>query len=338
MFKSARLKLTVWYLLIIILITLTFTSAIYGMINQEYTRIEQVQQARQLRRPEISEPFYPEVVEEARGRLKIILGLVDLAVIILAGGASYFLAGRTLDPIKQMMEEQNRFVGDASHELRTPLTSLKTSIEVYLRGKSNAKEADELLKSNLEEVNCLQSLSDNLIKLTQYQKNGQLLTFEKVSLLEATKEAEKKVANLAKAQKVTIKNAAQDKIIEGDKQSLTELFTILLDNAVKYSRKNTQVIIVSKALDGHVQIRVKDEGAGIAKEDLNHLFDRFFRTSKSRTRGGTAGYGLGLSIAKQVVERHRGTISVDSQVNRGTTFIVNLPVSQSFKQFFRKGQ
>ncbi len=320
MFQKARLKLTGWYLLIIMLISIFFSVAIYEVLTNELTRVERIQRLRQERqmRPAID----PEVIIETKNRLMAILILINLGIL---GGSSvlgYFLAGRTLRPIKDMVDEQNRFITDASHELRTPLTSLKTEIEVNLRDKDlGLIDAKKLLQSNLEDVNNLQYLSDNLIKLTQYQTQDQ--DFKKISILEILDEAQKKVANLAKHKNINIKNKVQDFYLEGNKQSLVEVFVILLDNAIKYSLKGKDVIIASTKIDDKVLISVKDYGIGINKEDLPHLFDRFYRVDKSRTKE-ISGYGLGLSIAKQIIEKHGGSIKVESKVGKGSTFSVSI--------------
>ncbi len=338
MFYKARLKLTAWYLLIIMLISISFSLAIYGVLTNELNRVERVQRQRRDRLipMEFNQRFPrqpiidPEVIEETKNRLRAILFIINLGILGSAGVLGYFLAGRTLKPIKEMVDEQNRFITDSSHELRTPLTSLKSEIEVALRDKKlDLADAKKLLQSNLEEVNNLQYLSDNLIKLTQYEKsNGN--HFEEVNLSEIVEEAIRKVANLAKNKKITIKNNVKNIKLDGDGQSLVELFVILLDNAIKYSPKGEIVtisspsVILSEAKD--LKISIKDEGIGISEKDLPHLFDRFFRVDKSRTKKGSEGYGLGLSIAKHIADRHGGSIKVESEFGRGTTFSIQLPI------------
>ncbi len=348
MFKSARLKLTGWYLLIIMLISILFSMVIYAGINREYDRFERNAKLR-LEREKQGLPSYeefrkerqrqglyvppmpqsadPGLITQARTRLQIILLAVNLVVLGVAGLAAYFLAGRTMRPIAEMVEEQNRFITDASHELRTPLTSLKSEIEVNLRDKKlTLAQAKNLLKSNLEEVNNLGKLSDNLIKLTQYQKTNNHINFEKVSLLAIIQEAQKKVTGMAKGKNIMIRNRVKDCTLKADLQSLCELFVILLDNAIKYSPKNKSIIMDSRKVDHVVAIDVKDQGIGIDKEDIPHLFDRFYRSDKSRAKGNVQGYGLGLSIAKQIVDRHEGLISVKSEIGKGTNFTIELPM------------
>ncbi|MBI2314512.1 HAMP domain-containing histidine kinase [Candidatus Daviesbacteria bacterium] len=319
--------------------------AIYRVLTSELGRMERLhglRQERQLSLPDFNNiplqfrqriphsfQIDPELIAETKNRLKTILFLINAGIFGISGLVGFFLAGRTLKPIKDMVDEQNRFITDASHELRTPITSLKTEIEVNLRDKKLNKNTKKILKSNLEDVNNLQSLSDNLIKLTQYQKTNGNIIFDEISLKEIVDEASKKVANLAKHKKINIQNNVKDFKLQANKQILTEAFVIFLDNAIKYSPKNTTVTLSSKLTDHSVLIYIKDEGIGIAKEDLPHLFDRFYRADKSRTKTDVQGYGLGLSIAKQIVDKHNGSIAVKSGEGIGTTFSIHLPLKHS---------
>jgi signal transduction histidine kinase len=247
-------------------------------------------------------------------------------IFVVTGAAGYFLAGRTLRPIKEMVDEQRRFITDASHELRTPLTSLRSEIEVGLRNASlSEKEARALLQSNLEEVISLQLLSDNLLALTQ---NGRekALVMEDVSLSQSLKEAEKRLNGNLKKKKITVKTDVPDDLtVRGVRESIVSLLVILLDNAVKYSPSKSTISLSAKRSEGHSEITLVDQGIGIEKEDLPHVFERFYRANKSRSKEQVSGYGLGLSIAKKIVTSHKGTIHVTSEVDKGTTFVLKLP-------------
>lgn len=342
MFQKTRIKLTAWYLLIIMLVSVSFSMVIYRSLTAELDRLERVEQMRQGRRlpqffvgvlNEVPPALLdPDVIAETKQR--IVLRLLGINVLILAGSAvaGYFLAGKTLQPISDMVDEQNRFITDASHELRTPLTSLKSEIEVNLRNKNlTIEEAQKLLQSNLEEVNNLQALSDGLIKLTQFEKGNNGLDISQVQIGSVWKEAVRRVSVPAKTKHITITNSVPSVAVAGNAMLLTELFIILLDNAIKYSARGKKIRVSGQKTDGHVVIRVHDEGYGIAKEDLPHLFDRFWRADKSRTKTAAPGYGLGLAIAKQIVDRHFGSIEVESTKEAGTTFTIKLPIHHSSK-------
>lgn len=334
MFRDARIKLTAWYLIIITVISISFSLAMYRVISSELDRLEQTQEFRLQRRlmdqfGAPPPPFYfdREVFADAKRHLILILSLVDLGILAASAAAGYFLAGRTLRPIHDMMEEQNRFITDSSHQLRTPLTSLKSEIEVNLRDKKlNLAGARQLLKSNLEEVNNLQTLSDYLIKLTQYQTTGSGLPIDRLSAAAVTDEAVKKVTSLAQIKQITLTSHVDDHELEGNQTALVEMLVIFLDNAIKYSPSGSEITLTGRLADHHYVYSISDHGLGIDESDLPHLFDRFFRGAKSRNKSSEPGYGLGLSIAKQIIDHHHGLIKVKSHPGDGTTFVVQLPL------------
>ncbi len=341
MFDRARLKLTGFYLLIIMLISISFSFFIYRFLTSEINRALNMEKLHQMgvyypakrfiffndndtvTKGIVITPPSTEILEEAKQRILYILIAVNLGIFCLSGAAGYFLAGRTLRPIKQMVDEQNRFITDASHELRTPLTSLKSEIEVNLRDKKlTLSDARKILESNLEEVNNLQYLSDNLIKLAQTRKpNG--LQLSRVFVLNIAKLSIKKVEKLAAKKKIDIKSDIDDIVLKGDPQSLTELFVIFLDNAIKYSPEKSQIDFNVKRSRGNAVIEIIDRGIGIEEKDMPLLFERFYRADQARSKDG---FGLGLSIAKDIVDKHDGSIEVKSKINRGTTFKIKLPL------------
>lgn len=344
MFLKARLKLTAWYLLIIMSVSIMFSGVIYEALTNEFERFERAQRFRIERRLQegglpqadmrfrlFSAPILTnsELIEETKQRIFIMLVVINSGVLFIAGGLGYFLAGRTLKPIKEMVDEQNRFISDASHELRTPLTSLKSAFEVFLREENQTlKEANTLIKESIDEVNKMQSLSESMLQLAQYQVvNGQF-HFEKLAIKKVINEAARKIKPLAEKKEVKIIQDIEDLEIEGNKYSLIDLIVILLDNAIKYSFSKNKVIVQAKKTDGLLHISIKDKGIGISKKDLEKIFDRFYRADNVRTKSGSGGYGLGLSIAKKIVDFHRGSMNVESKPGKGSIFTVNLPMYQ----------
>jgi two-component system, OmpR family, sensor histidine kinase CiaH len=342
MFHSARLKLTAWYLLIIMVISISFSAFIYFGAAREYDRILRLEQYRVMhpmrpgiilqRPPSETELFSvspqqdAELVEWAKLRVLEALFGINVVILFLSTLAGYFLAGRTLRPIKNMLDEQNRFITDASHELNTPLTALKTSLEVNLRDKKlSLDKARKVLSSNLEDVNNLQSLSEELMELIMYQKQNGNFKIAKVALSDIIKTTVEQVKSLAEKKKIAIKVDAPKTFVMGDEKSLKELFVILLDNAIKYTDSRSPISLTVKKDDSDVNVLVKDGGVGIKKEDFPHIFDRFYRADRSRTKQRVGGYGLGLSIAKRIVSLHNGNIKVESEVGKGSIFTVTLP-------------
>ena len=268
-------------------------------------------------------------VGEARSRIVASLVMVDLIILVLSGIAGYVLAGRTLKPIQNMVDEQNQFIADASHELRTPLTALKSSIEVTLRDKKiTLQEAKDLIKSNLEEVNELQSLSDSLLQLAQYQRIDGNISFSAVDLQIPIHEAVKKVSSISHLKHITIETHIKPVTFETDAALVTEILVVLLDNAIKYSSEGSSIQINAHKTDGMVSIAIADHGIGIADNDIPFIFNRFYRSDKSRSKESASGYGLGLSIAKKITELLGGSIQVVSKENAGTTFTLLLPLKQ----------
>ncbi|HZZ98819.1 MAG TPA: HAMP domain-containing sensor histidine kinase [Candidatus Saccharimonadia bacterium] len=342
MFHSARIKLTAWYLFIIMLISISFSIVVYGILSQEVDRFARLQRIRYERFQSdatgneivIPAPLPPtemdqELIDASKQHIVNLLVITDIGILFFAGGVGYFLAGRTLQPIKAMVDEQRRFIGDASHELRTPLTALKSSMEVHLRDKNlEIKEARELIANNIVEVNRLQALSDSLLQLAQYEHPNNGYHFEHVNLKTLATEICAKLKPVTAKKHITLKNEVSSISIEAVPESLKELLIILLDNAVKYSPPKSEVVLQAKKTDGSVRISCADHGIGIEAKDLPHIFDRFYRADIARTTTQEAGYGLGLSIAKRVVRLHHGNITVESKPHLGTTFIVTLPVKQ----------
>lgn len=254
------------------------------------------------------------------------LVLLNLAMLLGGGLLSVYLAKKSLEPLEEALEKQSRFTTDAAHELRTPLTAMKTETEIVLRAKKiSLSDTKDALKSNLEEIDKLQSLTDSLLSLakTSSDKNTEL---KDVKITEVIEEAAKKVLPLAKNRSIEFELPAASKVtVRGNSSQLREMFVTLLDNAVKYGRDNTAVSVVALKNDDSVVIKITDEGIGISKKDLPHIFERFYRADQSRTKVKTEGYGLGLSVAEAIIKAHSGSIKAESELNKGTIFTVCLP-------------
>lgn len=345
MFNSARLKLTLWYLLIIAVITVLFSFGIYRGFTQEFDRILQVQRYRMehpgetpgrviIRFPSsLPRRVDSQLISESEERIKLTLIFIDLTILVISALLGYFLAGKTLNPIEEMVSEQKRFVADASHELRTPLTALISEIEVALRDKRlSLSGAKKLLGSNLEEADKLKSLSDYLLVLSRYQGDQVNLDFSNVNFASVIKEVERRLEPIAKVKNIKLKVESADLSLEGNYNSLVELFSVLVDNAIKFSHKNSEVCIESKKEGNHLIASVKDSGVGIDPKDLPFIFNRFYQADSSRN-DQREGFGLGLSIAKRITELHKGSIRAESSKGKGASFIVEIPLTK-FKGYF----
>jgi two-component system, OmpR family, sensor histidine kinase CiaH len=346
MFTKARIKLTAWYLLIILWISLSFSVVIYSIMTREFERFSQFQRnkiERQLNEEQAFPPSFvqngnqfhlpvmgPELVNEVKNRFLLSLILMNCSIAAIAGGLGYFLAGRTLKPIKEMLDEQNRFVSDASHELRTPLTSLKSAMEVSLRDpRLNLADAKTLIRENIDEVNKLQLLSDELLRFAQYKEINGASASEEFLLSGAVSQAIHTIESKAKDKHISIHvTSLQDTYIVGNANAIRDVFVILLDNAVKYSKENTQVTVKTIKKDGHVEVSISDKGIGIDKKDIPHIFERFYRSDNARSKTpNEGGYGLGLSIANKIIKQHKGSIAVASST-KGSVFTLILPAAK----------
>ncbi len=266
---------------------------------------------------------------------QILLRLVvlNISTLLVGGAAAYFLARRTLRPIQDSMEAQGRFTADASHELRTPLTAMRAEIEVALRQKQlTSAEARELLGSNLEEIAKLEALSAGLLRLARFENGLDPRAVSRVPVRELFAAAAARFDKIAHARRLTIDRHAGAETVAGDRDSLLELVAILLDNAIKYSPEGTTITLRSELAGNAVRLSVADHGAGISAADIPHIFDRFYRADRSRSKNHPGGYGLGLSIAKRIADLHHGEITVESTPGEGSTFKVKLPTQYAPKK------
>lgn len=250
------------------------------------------------------------------------LVVLNLVVLVSGSALSYFLARRTLEPIKEAHEAQARFTSDAAHELRTPLAVMQTETEVSLRGKkTEAGQYQKILKSNLEEVVRLRTLTDRLLMLAAQND----LPTETVFISQAV--AESVEHNRAQAEKrgIAIKTGSTDERVVGNLEGVVNILDILLDNAIKYSPEKTRVTIDATSSERRVEVLVSDEGAGIPPGEHEKIFERFYRLDTSRSKQNVEGHGLGLSLARRLAEEMNGSLRVAKTASKGATFVLSLP-------------
>jgi len=246
--------------------------------------------------------------------------------------------------LDQSFRQMKQFSSDASHELKTPLTILKGEVEVMLRKERTSQEYQQTLRSNLEEINRMSQIVEDLLNLSKADTGEIILNKEDINLTEILDEVVAQMERLAKTKKLHLSatNHHQDIHIFGDALRLRELFINLIENGIKYTEEGGSIRIilqkeyplpvtgepdwVEREKGQFVKIIVSDTGIGVAKEDQERIFNRFFRVDKARSRE-QGGSGLGLSICKWIVEAHRGKIGVESELAKGSSFIVRLPLS-----------
>lgn len=234
-----------------------------------------------------------------------------------------------LDQLEAAFATQRRFVADASHELRTPLTAIRGNLEI-LRIVPNlgVEEREEILGDLSREAERMSRLVADLLTLARAD-GGVPLKQERVDLAPAVADAVREARGLPGAAELTL-NVEGNPAVTGDPDRLKQLLLILLDNAVKYG-DGAPIEVSLTATRSEANISVRDHGGGIGPEDLPHVFERFYRAAKSRSRED-GGAGLGLAIAKWIAESHGGRIDVQSVLGEGSTFHVTLPLCQGVAQ------
>lgn len=341
MFHKASVRLAAFYLGIIMLISLFFSVNIYQLSIGEFDRGFHPPTATEdggpnfnmlpprLRTQFIQQQDY--IYQEAKDRVFNRLVATNIFILVGGGALSYYLARRTLRPIEEAHAAQSRFTADASHELRTPIAAMQSEIEVTLMDpKLTLGKTKKVLVSNLEELVKLTALTEGLLKMAQLE-NGEMPTTE-FAVSEATQAAVSRVLPAAEAKRINVlSDDNTDVKVNGDQAGLTEAIVVLLDNAIKYSPEKSEVNLKVETSKSSVLIHVIDKGMGIKPQDINHIFERFYRADSARTKSETEGYGVGLAIAKNIVELHGGQISVESQPKKGSTFTIELPL-QAAKQ------
>lgn len=258
--------------------------------------------------------------------LKIFIGVGSLSLVLLFFVSIYF-TNKAINPLEETFKKQKQFIADASHELRTPLTIIKTNVSLLRENEL------ETIQSQKIWINYIDSQASRMSTLIN----------EMLSLanLDANRKKEERInINLSKMLSDTLlvfevvifekglileEDIVNDIFINGEKNQIKKLISILMDNAIKYTNDNGKILVSLKAERNKAKLIIKNTGEGIKKEHLEKIFERFYRVDDSRDRG-TGGYGLGLSIAKAIVDDNKGKIHAESIINNETLLIVELPL------------
>ncbi len=257
------------------------------------------------------------------------LFLLCVVCIMLAAGGGYYMAAKNIKPLEILFAREHEFAADASHELRTPLTVLSLGVE-SLQNDDESKLsgfAQEVLRDMQHETKYMSRLIEALLTLARGDEENKPLARAKVDLTEVAVKVCNKMRPLAVKKGLGLEYAAGDApqvFILGDKNKMEQLLIIFIDNAIKYSESGTITVTVD-ADSMHAVIKVMDEGIGISESDAQKIFERFYRVDKARSRAA-GGFGLGLNIARIIVVRHGGTVSVKPRSPHGSIFTVRLPL------------
>ena len=334
--KSEVNRLTLSYLAVIMTLSLIFTGIIYllstASLNRPLLPSEEENSSVSVEAPEFGEHSFENTFRkrlERRDnttRMTIIYSLVgfNLGIFVIGIFVSRNLAKLTLAPIERAMMKQTQFIFDASHELKTPLTAMLVRNEVALRKKSLLEEkAREVIEKNIEEILKMKELTASMLDVAR--ENGEPEKSTEVNVPEFLADLQEKLAPVAKERGVKIETEINlGKILRASaaKNTLEQILTIFADNAMKYSGK--KIIYLRAGRRGkNVVFSVKDNGAGVKKEDQKRIFERFYQVDAARTRTeDKASHGLGLAIAKNLAERQGYKIALRSSEGRGAEFEV----------------
>lgn len=264
-----------------------------------------------------------------------IQGMIFHSVLILIGSMfvlfviSYFLSNIALKPAQEAWDQQSRFVADASHELKTPITVILANLNILLtHPDSTISKQHKWISNTQEETLRMRKLVDNLLFLTKQEANPFPLQLARLNLSDTLWSCLLPLESLAFEEGITFQQDIQPNLfINADAEQIKQLVIILLDNAFKYAADQKVVSITLNVSQEKVCLSVTNTGPAIPAADLPHLFERFYRSDKSRTRKKD-GYGLGLSIAESITKGHHGKIRVTSDVPNGTTFFVFFPAAE----------
>ncbi len=226
--------------------------------------------------------------------------------------------------LQNAFQRVNQFSSDVSHELKTPLTILKGETEVTLRKERTAEDYRQLLGSHLEEIDRMTKIIEDLLLLSKADAREVQLNMEEIDLKDLVVDVCMDMKFFAAKKGVDLLvRELEDVKLTGDELKLRRMLLNVIENGIKYTAKGGWVEVTSSLNNGYVRIDVKDNGIGIAENDLRYVFDRFYRGDKSRRR--ESGSGLGLSISKWIAEAHQGSIEVESAPSRGSIFSIRLP-------------
>jgi two-component system sensor histidine kinase CiaH len=340
MFKSARIQLTFFYLIAIAMVSFltTFGTRVIAENAFENNNSNARTEIRELVRQQVGLSLFTNPLaqvqsqQDSNAHNQLIDWTIYINVIAIIAGVplSYWFAGRTLRPIEDAHMQQVKFASDASHELNTPLSVMKTENEVFLRQKSFSEtEARQQMLSNLEEIQRLELLTNNLLALSDLDREVKI-KLSSIKSTEVSIQAIEQFNKLHADNSNRIKAGIEEKKIFGNLESLTQIIVIFLDNAIKYSPKESEVNLVGKQIDNTYIFSVIDKGPGISRKDMPLIFERLYRGDTNRS-SKTSGHGLGLALAKEIANVNQAGLSVSNNPDQGATFTLTVNLAKKPK-------
>jgi signal transduction histidine kinase len=231
-----------------------------------------------------------------------------------------------IERLDRSFSSQQNFIKDISYELKAPLFVLRGELATVLNKASSKEEYESILRKGLGELDIFSEIIDNLIILARFDNSQMPIEIKRVNLTQVIEDVLKRAKTAGGEKDIDISSFLQEVIIlDGDEDRLKRLFTNVIDNALKYTRRNGKVVVAVHRGKDSANVTVSDTGIGIPEDEISYIFDRFYQVNRSKNPKN--GFGLGLSVAKSIAESHRGKITVESQPGKGSTFTVTLPIS-----------
>jgi two-component system phosphate regulon sensor histidine kinase PhoR len=277
----------------------------------------------------IQEAARDQIVTSARSNTIAPGRIFDVTAAPMPGGGAVAVL-RDLTETERMEKSRRDFIANVSHELRTPLTSIQGYTETLLDNPiadNHVRDFLEIIRKNAARMS---RLTEDLLTLARVESGEHRFDMQRVSTEELLQDALESFREVARSYGVelVIENSVPAGDVNADREAIHQIFSNLIENALKYAASGKKIILGARAAANGVEFYVRDFGPGISSEHLHRLFERFYRVDKARSResGGT---GLGLAIAKHIVLAHEGTIRAESDLNHGSTFLFTLPASEA---------
>lgn len=254
------------------------------------------------------------------------LGAISLLALIVAAAIGYNISGKVMAPMEAAYERQRQFAADASHELRTPLSVVMASADVLAHDPSiQSPFLQQVIGDLKDEVKKMSKLVSDLLTVARSENSSEKLKLGEFDFSADLQQVVRNMQLMAEKKQISLTGEIAEHIrYYGDEQKIKQLMLIFVDNAIKYTPNGGSVQVRALAAKGKmVSFSVTDTGIGVAKEDYRKIFGRFYRVDKARSRA-MGGNGLGLAIAKDIVEAHHGQIYIESELGKGTTFTIEL--------------
>lgn len=266
----------------------------------------------------------------------VMVSCMIAGTLVIISAIAWILSGWAIKPIEETARRQHMFLSDASHELKTPLAVIIANMDILLSNRALNTEERKWIKSTSDEAKHLKQMVNGLLELAQSDEAAagtlNILQMDDVDFSDVVNEAVLEFDTVAFEQGCSIQAHVMDNIhLIGDKELLKRLVTIFIDNACKYAKMHTDIVIALSSSAKQLEFSITNQGDVLSHSEQEHIFDRFYRSDKARSReAGKGGFGLGLAIAQGIVLSHKGSISVSSSKEHGTTFDIVLPLKQKY--------